>query len=194
VYSSPLSRAVRTAQLVLEKQGSTLPPAPSRSREGEQDGDARSSSREGERSAAAQLRIETHPALAEIDHGEWSGLTKAQVAQRWPELAEQWRTHPAGVRMPNGESLLEVRDRALNFLASLRQRHADGDVLIVTHGTVLRLLLAHFIELRPDRIWSVEAENCALSIVADHELPLIMAINDTCHLEQVRSSLQAQVR
>jgi len=132
--------------------------------------------------------------LIEIDHGDWSGLTKDQVADRWPELAERWLTSPASVRMPGGESLPQVRQRAVTFLAAARQEHAQGDILVVTHGTVLRLLLAHFLELGADRIWSVEAENCALSIVDDYEVPLIMAINDCCHLEGVRSSLSAQVR
>jgi phosphoserine phosphatase len=132
--------------------------------------------------------------LVEIDHGDWSGLTREQVAEQWPELAEQWRTAPGGVTMPGGESLADVRRRALGFLAAVRQQHAEGDILVVTHGTVLRLLLAHFLDMRPDQIWSIEAENGGLSIVDDYEVPLIMAINDTCHLEGVRSSVSAQVR
>jgi broad specificity phosphatase PhoE len=164
VYTSPLRRAVRTAELVANA-GLPHPLPLQRARE-----------------------------LAEIDHGDWSGLTRAQVAHKWPELAEQWRTAPGDVTMPGGESLADVRRRALAFLAAIRQEHADGDILAVTHGTVLRLLLAHFLDMRPDQIWSIEAENCALSIVDDYEIPLIMAINDTCHLEGVRSSLSAQVR
>ena len=96
--------------------------------------------------------------------------------------------------MPGGESLLDVRRRALTWLAAVRQEHAEGNILVVTHGTVLRLLLAHFLDIPPDRIWSVEAENAALSIVDDYDVPLIMAINDTCHLEQVRSKVSTQVR
>ncbi len=80
------------------------------------------------------------------------------------------------------------------MLASIRQNHADGDILIVSDATVLRLLLAHFLEMGPERISSLEVDPCALSIVDDYEVPLIMAINDCCHLEGVRSGLSAQVR
>ena len=132
--------------------------------------------------------------LSEIDHGDWSGLTWAQAEARWPDVVRAWQVAPHTVRMPGGESLLEVRERALGFLAWVRQRHGDGDILVVTHGTVLRLLLAHFLELGPERIWAIESESCALSVVADHDIPLIMAINDSCHLEGVRSSLDTQVR
>jgi broad specificity phosphatase PhoE len=163
IYSSPLSRAVRTAELVGEEK---------------------------EHAPAVRGAGE----LVEIDHGEWSGLSRAQVERRWPELSRRWQTEPGAVEMPKGESLREVRARALSFLARVRQEHAGGNILIITHGTVLRLMVAHFLEMAPDQIWSIQAENCALSIVDDYDVPLVMAINDTCHLDGVRSSLHAQVR
>jgi len=89
---------------------------------------------------------------------------------------------------------LREREPAPAMLASIRQNHADGDILIVSDATVLRLLLAHFLEMGPERISSLEVDPCALSIVDDYEVPLIMAINDCCHLEGVRSGLSAQVR
>ena len=89
---------------------------------------------------------------------------------------------------------LREREPAPAMLAPIRQNHADGDILIVSDPTVLRLLLAHFLEMGPERISSLEVDPCALSIVDDYEVPLIMAINDCCHLEGVRSGLSAQVR
>lgn len=209
VYTSPLRRAVRTAELALEAMHSTEaavaepqtgrgaelggrsrppldPPAQSRGRE----------TAGGTRVGAPEDGVEIRPRkeLLEIDHGDWSGLSRAQVAERWAYEAQQWRKQPSQTTMPNGESLRQVRERTLRFLADMRQEHGEGTILVVTHGTVLRVLLAHFLDMSLDQIWSVEAENCALSIVDDYEVPLIMAINDTCHLEGVRSSLQAQVR
>ena len=96
--------------------------------------------------------------------------------------------------MPGGESLADLRQRALAFLSDVRQRHAEGDLLVVTHGNVIRVLLAHFLGMRLEQIWSLDADNCGLSIVDDYDTPLIMAVNDTCHLDGVRSSLSAQVR
>jgi len=148
----------------------------------------------GGRASAAGTEITLRKELLEIDHGEWSGLRKEQVQQRWPELERKWHTQPSAVEMPKGESLKDVRARALSFLASVRQEHAEGNILVVTHGTVLRIMLAHFLDMALDQIWSIQAENCALSIVDDYDVPLIMAINDSCHLEGVRSTLHAQVR
>lgn len=161
IYSSPLQRALRTAEIVGRAQG------------------------------VAPL---TRPELTDVDHGDWSGKHREEVAERWPELYRAWHERPAGVRFPGGESLSEVRERALGFLAWARQRHADGNVLVITHGEVLQLLLGHFLDIDPDQLWILPRDNCALTVVDDYDVPLIMAINDNCHLEGVRSSLDAQVR
>lgn len=161
IYSSPLCRAFRTAEIIGQVQNVTPEP---------------------------------RPELTDVDHGDWSGKHDREVAERWPELYQQWHEQPAGVRFPSGESLLEVRERSLTFLAWARQRHADGNVLVITHGEVLQLLLGHFLEMDPNQLWMLPRDNCALTVVDDYEVPLIMAINDNCHLEGVRSSLHAQVR
>lgn len=163
IYTSPLTRATRTAELVADAITTRVP-------------------------------VVARAELAEIDHGEWSGLSKDDVQRRWPGLSAEWQQSPASVTMPGGENLQQVRTRALDFLAAARHEHAEGNLLVITHGTVLRLLLAHFLELEPDRLWSIETANCGLSIVDDYDVPMIMAVNDTCHLEGVRSDLHAQVR
>ncbi|HLY66300.1 MAG TPA: histidine phosphatase family protein, partial [Chloroflexota bacterium] len=119
VYSSPLQRAWRTAEIVAGTHG---------------------------------LEPLARPELTDVDHGEWSGMPRTEVADRWPELYREWHEHPARVRFPGGESLLEVRDRALSFLALARQRHAEGNLLVITHGEVLQLLLAHLLEMQPDQM------------------------------------------
>src|SRR5581483_4473440 len=107
----------------------------------------------------------TRRELLDMDHGAWSGRSREEVAETWPELHRQWQTEPAAVRMPGGESLLEVRARALSFLAYARQEHADGQVVVITHGEVLQLMLAHFLQMKPDGMWSIERDNCGLSVI-----------------------------
>ncbi len=119
-----------------------------------------------------------------MDHGQWSGLAHEEVERRWPELSRLWRETPGEVRFPGGESLMEVRARALAFLAWVRHEHADGQILIVTHGELTQLMLASFLDMQPNQLWRLPADHCALSIVEDYDVPLVMAINDTCHLTE----------
>ena len=166
IYSSSLRRARQTAGIVAEAGEGT----------------------------PEQLTVREEDDLREIDHGSWSGLTRGEVEERWSQLAGEWRARPAAVRMPDGESLQDVRERALRFLDRLRHSHADGSILVITHGTVVRLLLAHFLAMDSNDIWRFELDNAGLTVVEDHEPPFIMAINHTGHLKGLRSRLNLQVR
>jgi len=165
IYTSPLRRARQTATIVADL------PLPE-----------------------AEGIVVIRPQLTDVDHGAWSGCAHRDVDDRWPELARAWREAPAGVRFPGGESLLEVRARALGFLAWLRHEHAGGQLLVITHGEVLQLMLASFLDMQPNHLWRLPADHCGLSIVEDYEAPLVMAINDTCHLQGLRSTVDVQSR
>ena len=164
IYTSPLRRATQTAEIVATGQA---------------------------RPTTHHSQLTTRNELTDVDHGHWSGLAHQEVDRRWPELSHQWRTKPGGVRFPGGESLMEVRGRALGFLDFVRHEHAEGQLLVVTHGEIVQLLLLHFLDMRPDQLWTMPAGNCAISIIEDYDVPLIMAINDNCHLDRVRSSRDA---
>src|SRR6202043_4232767 len=78
------------------------------------------------------------PALVEWDYGGYEGLTRAQIVERDPDW-DLWRD---GV--PGGEHASDVGARADAVLAALP---GDGDVLIFSHGHMLRVLTARW--LRP---------------------------------------------
>jgi len=59
------------------------------------------------------LRIEVHPGLIDIDYGEWQGLTPAEAKERWPEAVDGWYNAPHTAHIPGGETLDDLRVRAL---------------------------------------------------------------------------------
>jgi broad specificity phosphatase PhoE len=79
--------------------------------------------------AALGRPVTPDPDLREIDVGSWSGLTRKEVAERFPD----WDTH-------DGESLDELQARVVAAVRRIADRHADGLVLIVTHGGSIRSL------------------------------------------------------
>lgn len=103
VYSSDLSRALRTAELALPGQR----PIPTRE-------------------------------LREMDLGEWCGRTTDEIAKLFPEEWNAFRTGSVECRAKNGESRREVLHRTERFFSAAARKHAGGDVLVVTHGGVLR--------------------------------------------------------
>ena len=74
------------------------------------------------------------PRLRERSAGEWSGLTRDEIEERWPGyLAE--RRRPPGFE--SDESLLA---RTTEALADLAAAHPDAELLVVTHGGVVYVL------------------------------------------------------
>ena len=76
--------------------------------------------------------------LRERDVGQWSGLTTAEIEQRWPGAVGAWRQGllPGP---PGGEDDDALRTRALAALENLTRAHPGGDpLLVVTHGGLIR--------------------------------------------------------
>jgi probable phosphoglycerate mutase len=115
--------------------------------------------------ARVGLRIRRDPRLDEMFFGELQGLTKREAATRDPDRYAQWLQDPT-IGPPAGESPLEVSARAVAAVDDLRARYASGNVLLVSHKTVLRLVLCRLmhIDLRRYRD-SVEWPTGAVSLL-----------------------------
>ena len=106
------------------------------------------------------LPVQAHPGLREIDVGEWSGLERGEVAARWPTEFENWRSRPASVRIPGGETFREVQQRALAGLEELLSPLPGTRVAVITHGALLETVLAHAMGLDLSALWLRLAQHC----------------------------------
>lgn len=77
--------------------------------------------------------------LQEVDTGAWSGLTSAQIEERFPD---EWVALREGrhTGWPGGETRAGFRERVLAVLGDLHRRYAAGDVLALTHGGPIAVL------------------------------------------------------
>lgn len=78
--------------------------------------------------------VELDPQLRENHAGEWEGLTAAEVEAGWPGYLVEHR------RPPGFESADAVGARAMAALLGARRRANGGEVLMVSHGGVIRVL------------------------------------------------------
>jgi len=95
--------------------------------------------------------VETDVRLAEMDYGEWEGLTYAEIDERDRERRLAWEADPAAVRCPGGESGDDVAARGRAFLVDLLAADdpdkptdppdADPPVLVVAHSSFNRILV-----------------------------------------------------
>ena len=85
-----------------------------------------------------RLEVRVDPRLRERHAGPWQGLTRAEIEARWPD-------HLSTGRRPDGyEPDDEVVTRALAALDDLVRAHAGEQVVVVTHGGIVRVLERHF--------------------------------------------------
>lgn len=127
----------------------------------------------------AERDLAVHPVsdLGEVDYGEWTGRTF--TALRRTVLWRQVHKLPSSVRFPGGESLQEVRDRGVRALEEIAARHRRQVVAAVTHGDVIRLVLAHYAGIHIDLFHRLVADAASVSSVALDGAPRILRMNDT---------------
>jgi len=150
IYSSPLSRALRTAEAI---------------------------------AGHFALPVQAHPGLADIDYGAWQGLTPDEARAQWPGMVDAWFHDPAHAEIPQGETLAQLRERAMATVAALCARHPDETIVLVGHTVINRVILLGVLGLANERFWRLRQDTCAINVFeaegGDYTLVLL---NDTCHL------------
>jgi broad specificity phosphatase PhoE len=113
--------------------------------------------------APHKLAVRVEPAFREMAFGEWEGLTRAEMAVRFPAELEAWTATPHLVQPPGGERLDEVAARVATGLAALGDAHGGESVVLVSHAIVARLVVLAALGLGPDRLWSVDASPAGIT-------------------------------
>lgn len=87
--------------------------------------------------------------LVEVDYGAYEGLTTQQITA---QIGHPWSLWVDGTAPGNtpGESLGQVAQRVDRVLDRVRPLLVDGDVALVAHGHVLRVLTARWLRLGPE--------------------------------------------
>lgn len=83
--------------------------------------------------------------LKELHFGDWE-------MQAWNDipraLFDVWAQNYATMAPPNGETFAELQQRGLHFLQEIIQRHPQQHILAVTHGGMIRALIAHALNMQ----------------------------------------------
>jgi broad specificity phosphatase PhoE len=120
--------------------------------------------RTAERIAAPHgLEVELVSELAEIDFGEWDGLTFDEIGERDSELRDRWfrsggrpkRGVPPAVP-PGGESLPDFDRRVKLGLEKILRAGAGSCAAVVTHSGVIKSIVRRILKSPPGGQWSIE--------------------------------------
>lgn len=109
---------------------------------------------------ASGVAVEYDKDLRERYGGSWEGLTRSELAERWP-------VEHARMAIPDGENIAEVGDRMQAALErGIRRVPAGGLLVVVSHGAALRVAISRMLEV-PDEQREIlgPLSNCSWSIL-----------------------------
>ena len=110
------------------------------------------------------LTVRTRRDLGEVDYGRWTGRPLRTLMRT--KLWQQVQHHPSAVRFPDGETLRETQGRAVTEVERIRLEHEDGTVCCISHGDVIKLVIAHFVGIHIDLFQRLVITPGSISILA----------------------------
>lgn len=90
---------------------------------------------------ALGLEVDIEAGIAEVAFGDWEGFTFAEIMDQWPDDLKRWLDSTA-IAPPQGEAIDAVRERVLETRDRLMDQHAGKTVVVVSHVTPIKLLVA----------------------------------------------------
>jgi broad specificity phosphatase PhoE/ribonuclease HI len=109
--------------------------------------------------------VEVEPGFAEMEFGRWDGLTLAEVTAQDRTGLDAW-LGSTRVRPPGGESFREVEERVLAGLGRLLEAHAGRTVVVVSHVTPIKTLVAHALTAPLDAVFRMQLSPASVTVLS----------------------------
>jgi alpha-ribazole phosphatase len=103
--------------------------------------------------------------LRERSVGAWEGLTADEIRERFPDEYRMWRADLLNYRPPGGECLLDVKNRILPAYKRIVGSHPDGEIALMLHGGVNRIILADALGMEMTNLFRIDQTFGALNII-----------------------------
>ena len=150
IYSSPLRRALDTADIIAQYQ---------------------------------KVGVQVTNSLIDMDYGEWQGLSEQEVKKSYQTLHNEWHTKPERVKMLGGESLADVRERAVGVVNEVISKY-KGSVALVSHRVVNKVLICFLLGLDNAHFWNIKQDVGGITTFSYVGGRFILTRhNDTSHLK-----------
>ncbi len=131
------------------------------------------------------LPFKTDERLMEIDLGDWEGRTIDEIKAMDPKRYHLYQNAPSQYAN-NGETFEDVKSRLEAVLRDLERTHDSCNLLIVTHGVVIKVLQMICKENPIDLVWEppfIEGTSVTLVKIEDNKRELLLE-GDIAHKER----------
>lgn len=121
---------------------------------------------------------EIDESLIEVDYGSWSGrkLSSLSREKMWKVIQDR----PSTVQFPEGERIKAMQKRALSSVMQALGDKKNGTHLFVSHGDVLKALVASLMKIKLDDFQSLVIDPASVTVIDfDGTKSRLLAFNDT---------------
>ncbi|MGC2062004.1 MAG: histidine phosphatase family protein, partial [Thermodesulfovibrionales bacterium] len=121
------------------------------------------------------------PELRERNFGLWEGMSFPEIREQYPLEFGNWAENPLIYNPPGGETTASVERRTLAAWNRIVAGHPAGQIAVVAHGGVNRVILSHILGAPLENIFRIEQEYGCINIIEQWQrYPVVKLMNGTC--------------
>jgi broad specificity phosphatase PhoE len=136
-----------------------------------------------------QLPVEVDQGLRELKVGELEGMSVSNLSTTFSQFLMQWWQDGGAVKLPNGESLVELQQRAWKAVERLLERHKtslehnkDTTAVVVSHYFVTLAIILKALNLPLDYFTKFKVDLGGVSILEIQDYGTrLLTFNDTSY-------------
>ncbi|MEZ0287668.1 MAG: alpha-ribazole phosphatase [Methylophilus sp.] len=98
--------------------------------------------------------------LKELHFGDWEMQAWNDIPR---ELFDVWAQNYAELAPPNGETFAALQQRGIAFINECLENHANQHVLVVTHGGMIRAMMAHVLNMQLKGLFRFHVDYASLT-------------------------------
>ncbi len=139
----------------------------------------------------AEKVVQPLQGILDMSFGNWEGRPHQEIRESDSKTYRQWVETPHLVRLPGGESLDDVRVRAMAALEEVIRNHPGKTLVLVTHRVVNKVLICGILGLDNSHFWQITQNTTAINLIQHRDGNYILSLmNETCHLKPLREQGQ----
>jgi alpha-ribazole phosphatase len=113
--------------------------------------------------------------LKELHFGDWELHAWDDIPR---EIFDDWAYDYANKAPPNGETFSELQQRGIHFLDEIKNKHADKNILVISHGGLIRALLAHVLNMELKGLFRFTIDHASVTqLDFSQQVPKIVFVN-----------------
>jgi broad specificity phosphatase PhoE len=136
-----------------------------------------------------RLPVEMEPALKELKVGELEGMSVSNLRTTFSQFLLQWWQDGGATKLPSGESLVELQQRAWNIIERLLERYRtnpehkeDATVVVVSHYFTTLAIILKSLNLPLDYFIKFKVDLGGVSILEFRDYGTrLLVFNDTSY-------------